>query len=419
MENRNGFLKNDRRTLRFYLDSVVQKWKQKGELAVGSWFSNVQIRRNGHVTENDVADCIKRYMEGKAYRLIDSQEEADAVVTILWYDHSQWISVCADVLAHDDPESCMRIASPLSAELRTDVMGISCFDSDYLYLNLVNAEEQTDAWLGIGQGKAVGITRRNNVTAWKKKVSDYPAFSAKAKTKYLLADEFLHEAELYLSLPVTQSTCAAEDVQDMGPDTNVISLCFRQEGDGQDSERVRLAHYNFGLPCFMDQESSVTAINVGAESKGISVYFIGPYVEHEEIVFSDVRFGRRENAASVELTKVRLKDGQWAYCYHDPEYPIPPKVPARMKKEKRHRLESERWFSVWFTPHGNPRKTLDITVVFVPDAHPEGQTGWNVWKPKGSKEAFIDHYNKIWKRVRAIEDDPDQCLPFLREEDFD
>lgn len=385
---------------------------------MGSWFSNIHIRKTDHITEETISECVTRIMCGQKYHPIPSEEDADAVVTVLSFEDSQWISVCSHSFAHDDPESCARVAAPLSSELHTDVMGIACFDSDYLYLNLLNTDEQIDAWVGIGRGKDVGISRRNNLASWKKKVADYKDFSTKSKHTFIIADEFLNEAAVNLGLPVIQSTSSIEYLQEMPTDVKKVFLYFRQEENTQNPNVVRLAHYDEGFPCLVERESDVTAISIGAESKGLSIYFTGPYVEHEEITFSNVRFGRHGEAVPIELTRVQMPDGQWAYSYHDPDFPIPPKVPDRMPKEKRYFLSRERWFSVWFTPHGNSRKTLDITVVFVPDANPDGKTSWNVWRSMGSKKAFIEHHNKIWKRLRAFEA-PEDCLPLLKEKDFD
>ena len=62
---------------------------------------------------------------------------------------------------------------------------------------------------------------------------------------------------------------------------------------------------------------------------------------------------------------------------------------------------------------------LDITVAFIPHEHRQGGTQCNIWHPYGSKKAFIEHYNKINKRVRAMEGDTDDSLPLLNEADYD
>lgn len=384
---------------------------------MGSWFSNIHIRKSETATTESAAACVKDLMASKGYQLAASKGEADGAVALVSEGDSQWISVYSDLITHDDPESCAAIASPISEKLHTDVLGISCFDSDYLYLNLINVDEKTNAWIGIGKGRELGIARRNNVAAWKKRVSDYSGFSAKAKIQYILADEFLYSASQHLGLPAERSAAVLTDWTNSGSNARVVYLYFSRPEE--DRERVEFAHYSSSLPCLVGRESHLIAINIGAQSQGMSVYFLGPYVEHEEITFENVFIRHQGTCTPVELTKVQFPDGQWAYCYHDPQIVIPPKVAGRMSKEKRYSLERMRWFAVYFTPRGNSRKTLDISVAFVPDEKTEGYTVWNVWKPRGSKKAFIEYHNKIWKQVRAVEGNSDSCLPLLREEDFD
>ena len=173
------------------------------------------------------------------------------------------------------------------------------------------------------------------------------------------------------------------------------------------------------MPCFDGKSSFIEVLNHGGEGRGLSVFFVGPYVEKEEITFTNVKMMKWDRgeavAIPIQLEKVQLSDGQWAYYYHDPQYRLLPKAPDRAPIMK----QKERSIYINFTPVGNPRKMLDITVAFVPDQNPLGQTGWNIWHAHGSKKAFIEYHNKIWKRVRAIETNPDSCLPLLKEEDFD
>lgn len=177
-----------------------------------------------------------------------------------------------------------------------------------------------------------------------------------------------------------------------------------------------------GSPCFLGKYSVVSGLNVGGESRGLSVFFVGPYVEHDEITFSDVCFltGKvnKRKSSPFELRKVQLADGQWAYYYHDPGFRIPPKVKDGLSLSKQLNESFERSISVRFMPHGNPRKILDITVALVPDKNPEGQTVWNVWYPHGSKRAFIEEYNRRWATLifPGATLDPNMSL---REEDYD
>ena len=141
-------------------------------------------------------------------------------------------------------------------------------------------------------------------------------------------------------------------------------------------------------------------------------------VENDEITFSDVSFVKFvryfPTNTPIELQKVQLPDGQWAYYYHDPNYRIPPKVDDNLSPIKKFNVECEREICLRFIPHGNPRKVLDITVVLVPDKNLAGQTGWNVWRlDYSSKKEFIQKYNE------SHSSDPHFHPNCLREEDYD
>lgn len=379
---------------------------------MGNWFSNIHIRKNSDISFEDVTNVLIRIMSDKGYQKTENPDSADTEIACLFPADASWISLSCDALAHDGPESSAAIASPLSALLHTDVLAAACFDSDYLYLNLINADEGADGWIGIGAGKDVGISRRNNLSVWKKKISNYPDFADKVKTKYVVADQFLQNAAVNLGMDFEQSTFNG------GIAENCMIRIFFERVAGNE-ETPELAHYDLGLPCFMNQTSRIYAVNVGAEGTGLSIYLLGSYVEHEEITFADIEISCQDYSAQIQLSKEQLSDGRWAYAYHDPLFQIPSKAPARLRKDKKAAYQWERRITLSFLPCGNPRKILDITVSFIPHENPHGGTQWNVWQKHGSKTAFIQHYNKIWKRVRAIEADTDQCLPYLKEEDFD
>lgn len=392
---------------------------------MGSWFSNIHIRKSETVTKEVLEKYMEQFMASKHYLPCTSEIEADGAIAIVASEDCCWISVYSDILSLEDPGKCAETMDLLSSELHTDVLGISCFDSDYLYLNLINTEEKTDAWIGIGSAAGLGIKRRSGLSAWKKKVSDFGAFSESAKKEYVFAEEFLAIAERCMELPETQSSASYEYLEDFGLDKKAKYFYYKLPEDMKPKDPVKLVPRIYsGMPCFLDKPSVVDGINIGEESRGLSVYFLGPYVENEEITFSDVCFVKLKKndwpeAIPIELEKVQLSDGQWAYYYHDPGFRIPPKVDDRLPPAKRMRVESERSIVVRFVPHGNPRKILDITVVLVPDKNPEGQTGWNVWHRWGSKKAFIDQYNAAWEKNWSWSSSLRENHIVLKEEDFD
>lgn len=380
---------------------------------MGSWFSNFQIRNNGALGQEDIKAALTQILSEKGLHFTDDPQGADGQIHCITQEESAWFSISGECLAHDDPASCAAIASPLSALLHTDVMGISCFDSDYLYLNLINSDEKLDGWIGVGSGKDIGITRRSSISAWKKKAADYAGLSAKVKQKYPVAEMFLSDVADTLGMNFHQSSFSGEDAGD------VLQFTWYYIENSPTSGKAQFAHYPMDFPCVMGQETRVSAVNLGTASQGLSIYFTGPYVEHEEITFSDVKILCMDISKEISLNKEQTASGRWVYAWHDPDFSIPSAPPRRMHKDKRRVMEYERRITVAFTPEGNPRKRLDITLVFMPDKNPQGGTQCNIWSKHGSKQAFIEHYNKIVKRVRAIEGCADDSMPYLQEEDFD
>lgn len=385
---------------------------------MGNWFSNLHIRKNGNTTEKTVADSIRRIMEQRKRFLVNSEDEADGAFAILFDANSEWVSVYSDLFSFDNVKEFTNYAVPMSTDLGTDILCISCFDSDYLYLNLINAGNNVDAWAGCGSSAGLGIGRRTNLKAWKNQVDDYDCFKESFKKKYVFAEEILSEIEHCIHLPAEYSNASYEYLVDFDLTKKAVVLYFKLPEDEKPQMPPKLVFRSEELmPCFLDKPSIVSVMNEGGASKGLSVYFVGPYVEHEEITFSDVCFVKWKNghteAVPIELKKVQLADGQWVYYYHDPDYKIMPEVDDRLPLSKRIEAVNQHSITVRFVPHGNPRKILDITVVFCPDKNPEGQVGWNSWHVFGSKKAYIKYHNKIWSNQ------PGQEHLLLREEDFD
>ena len=389
---------------------------------MGSWFCNLQIRKKEGVTKDAVLESVAEFMKNRGYLPVEKAEEADATVAIVADTQCPWISVYSDGLMHDDPDSCSAIATPVSARLHTDVVGIACFDSDYLYLNLVNADEELNGWVGIGKGSELGIKRRNTLTPWKKKVADYQAFAAAAKESYICADEFLSVAAPCLDLPMEQSATSLDYLKNEDLNAQACYYHFHMEDEANDTRVPKLAdcYSHYALPCLDGKKNKMAALNVGTASKGLTICFMGPFVEHEEISFEDVTI---EDLTGKQcfcplLKKKQLPDGQWAYVGHVADYEILPAIPNRITDAKRRQLEDERIIWVYFTPHGNPRKMLDITVEIFPDENPQGKAVWNVWHRHGSKSAFIKYHNKTWKMLRNFESE-ENCYPLFKESDFD
>ena len=92
---------------------------------MGSWFSNLHIRKNATITEASVAEYVQKLMSARQFMPAASEAEADGAVAIVAGDDCQWISVYSDLLSLEDPGECTEIATRLSSELQTDILGIS------------------------------------------------------------------------------------------------------------------------------------------------------------------------------------------------------------------------------------------------------------------------------------------------------
>ncbi len=384
---------------------------------MGSWFSNIHVRKREGLSAGEVYKCIVKAMQQQGYECVSSIEEADGTLIIADSESSGWISLYSNLISFEVPKQFERIAKPLSAQLNADVLGIADFDSDFLYMNLINAVERVNAWASVGHPLALALLRLPNWGAWKSKVSDIDKFKRSFRAKYVFAEEVLSEMEECLCLPQAFSAASFEDIEEFGTDAEEVKLYFRLTAIEQEDQPPKLILESTPLePCRLEMLSTVSVRNIGSVSKGLSVYFIGSYVEHDEITFSDVRFlkGNAEGVGGeyipAELTKMQLRDGQWAYYHHAPDFAIQPNVDERLPMQRQKDLQYERSISLQFTPHGNKRKLLDITVVIMPDENPAGQTAWNVWQEYGSKAEYIRVYNATMNS---------DVRPPLKEEDFD
>ncbi len=187
---------------------------------MGMWFSNLHIRKNEVTTADAVEQAVCKLMDEKGYCPALSEEDAEVAVAVLSSDRSQWFSVHSEALLFDEPGDFAEMAMPISTELKTDILGISCFDSDYLYLNLIHAELKKDAWVEIGEGLDYDMERQTELSAWETEVTDFQRFSECVGTEYVFAEEFLYEVQDCLALPASCSAVDYDYIQEMEQETD-------------------------------------------------------------------------------------------------------------------------------------------------------------------------------------------------------
>ncbi|MCI8618456.1 MAG: hypothetical protein HFG44_00045 [Oscillospiraceae bacterium] len=389
---------------------------------MGSWFSNLHVQKTAAVTMEQVMAYIGAWMQQQKYTVAASEEEADGVFAVCTSEASGWYSVYSDLFCFEDPNAFSRIAKPMSAALQTQVLGMSCFDSDYLYLNLVHASEAVDAWAGIGSAAGLGLKRRTGLAAWKDHVEDFQRFKECVRKKYVLAEEALAELEPCLKLPQVHGIASYEYLKELDLQETATFLYLKLPEELKNQEPPKFVPHIFSLyPSFIGDPQVNSFLNVGGAAKGLHVFFLGPYVEHDEITFSETAILRHRKDGKIdripfELQKVKLVDGQLAYHYYDPGARIPAKVDDRLSPMKLFREQEKNSICIRFVPQGNPRKILDITMALVPGENFAGQCGWNVWRSFGSKAAYLADYNETWRKICAAEG---RSFEELKEEDFD
>ncbi len=385
---------------------------------MGSWFTNAHIRKNDRIGVESLREYLCALMIERQFEWTVSEEDADGVLAFLDDPNGKWISLYSDLLTFEDPEEFANFARPLSEKFSTDVLGMACFDSDYAYMNLINIEQQLDAWAAAGSAAGLGIKRRTGITPWKSKVTDFDVFKKTVQTKYVCAEEMLFEAAPLLELP--QIRCAAdyEHLQELGLEPSAVKLYFKHPQSQRNEEPVQFRWQTYSMmPCEENRFTVLSACNYGGKSKGFSVYFLGSYVEKDEITFEKVELIQENNGrfsgTPLPCEKIQLQDGRWAYRYHAKNYPIPQKVDENLPHRQYYESLNKRRIAVRFIPKGDPRKMLDVIAVFVPDQNRQGQCWWNVWMMHyESKEEFIEEYNKRYEKI------PIDFKP-LRREDFD
>ena len=177
------------------------------------------------------------------------------------------------------------------------------------------------------------------------------------------------------------------------------------------------------MPCEIGKDQCYFVVNTGGKTKGVAIAFSGSYVEQEELRFRDVRLEYAldrspRKTIPLSLEKKQTQTGQWVYYAELPEFSIREGVKEGLSWKRKIDEEWKREFGVRFTPEGNPRKLLDITVHFIPLKNPEGQCGWCSWHQYGSKRAYIEEHNRSWSETMQ-KHHPVDGVKLLNIDDYD
>ena len=386
---------------------------------MGWFFSNLHVRKTAEYDADFFRSTLTEILNAKGYVKKNSPDEADLSLSI--YDAGgKWVSVCSDGLDFYTEETIRDICNPLSESLSADVLTVSCFDSDCLLLNRINRKLDVVAWAKTGSYPELKM--RSTPARWKDIVTDIAQWKSVLTQKYNFAEDALDGLEPLLGLTSGQGQFCDELITEQFTE-GVQTLYFNLPESSSKSEPPKLSFTSPSLmPCEIGKDECYFVINTGGKTKGVAIAFSGSYVEQEKIRFRDVqleydldRYPRK--TIPLQLEKRKTQTEQWIYYAELPDFPIREGVKEGLPWKRKSDEEWKRQFGVRFTPEGDPRKLLDITVHFIPLKNPEGQCGWCAWRWYGSKRAYIEERNRTWGEI--VEEHHVQGIKLLNPDDYD
>ena len=357
---------------------------------MGAYFSNIHIRTKE-------VKCIEKelisYYENLGMKLVDVND-ANITITINIIEKDEWVSIYSDDFEYED---ILNISPIISKKINSDVLSVSCEDSDYLFINLINKLELIDLWLNIGRANEIKIKRRTNINSWKKKINNFELFKENAKKEYICAEEFLEFSNEYFNLPY-------EQIIPIDIDDSSYKLYFAApEDNNMPPSKLKLTSYATSPPKSNDP-LLCTVNSEGRASKGLAIIFFGNYIEHDDIYFKEVNIILKEGKDNykyipITMQKLKLNNGEYIYYWKDEKFKIPKAVSKNITEKIYYKKRNLEEISLRFVPDGKEEKMLDIKVAFIPLANPiNGQCVWYVWMGHKSKKDYIKYYNNVSKK---------------------
>lgn len=352
---------------------------------MGFTFTNIQLRKNEKF-DRKLADSIASSVaNGRGWRRVDHPDEADVMTVIAGSEKSRWIAVASDALG-GEPDVAIQAAHGLSEYLQTDALVIGCFDSDYLFLNMLNPPAGIDLWASSGSAASAGLSgmRRSNFRAWSRRVKNTDAFRNIMKQPRDFAEDCLRDLEELLDLPVTQSTGSGEDWSGVSECYQYYYAMTEEVGSGEPP--MLEWHLPPAYAPGEGQENIISAINRGGSSRGLAIAFMGEDVEKGNIAVYTATVQVHDRRGEWALYPVEIEEtvdakGQKMLYGELPSLLIPEKVCERLPWQKREELEYQRSIALRFVPESlhpyhEGSRLPGLTVHMIPLKNWQGQCGW-------------------------------------------
>ena len=118
---------------------------------MGNYFANLFIKQNQQTTTDMIKHTLIEHFSARDILPCDA-DKADFSV-MLDLSGRTWGALYCQGWGHED---LLALAPQLSEQCHTDVLSCACFDSDYMFLHLYNADSATDATKILAPGSPVG-----------------------------------------------------------------------------------------------------------------------------------------------------------------------------------------------------------------------------------------------------------------------
>jgi len=327
-------------------------------------------------TAEHIADLITK----KHSLEITDKAHADIELSVFRAKNSRWVTVSSDLI-DGDVDALLGCAKDISQALGTETLAISCYDSDYLFMNLIDAQKGVDIWASCGRFPAGKAPRRSNYAAWKSYVGDAEAFRNAMRATYTFAEECLYAVEPMLSLPVTQSIGDGIDGSD-------VFRFYYKYSKREETVRppvfgciIREIYFHTGA-----DPNVVLFQNQGDSSHGVAVCLTGPCIYNNQVNVTSICLQIHDKHGEWVLIPIELKtkefsngvQGLYGECR---EIRIPPAVSQELPWKKKMGLEFRHSIGIRFFLSrngdvGESNDTLgDLHVILIPLQNFSGQHG--------------------------------------------
>lgn len=388
---------------------------------MGLFFSNIQIRRTEN--EPDFAQIAAVLTEGRDTSAVDSEEEADIMLSVFTMSDSPWITVCSDLIDGDFEELGAK-ARRLSETLQTQTLALACLDSDYFCMNLIDAANGADLWAANGRMTGGKAPRRSSLAPWKRYVSDIEAFKRTMRGKYVFAEECLDGLEQLLSLPVLQGEAGGDELPEDAEIHRFYYVLNRQE-----NKKVP-PRFNYNLPsCHYvyfegNKENVIGFLNQGGKSKGVGVWLSGPCIWKHEFRATKTMLQMRGahdewQFVPIEMKEATTADGVSGLYGECADLRIPPAVPEGLPWKRKMDMEARRAIRIRFSLEKDQAKKDaeeygDLQVTMIPLQNVSGQSSWVMTcYPKKTWKEWL------WTTPNIEREGQTQYAPFMKDSEME